>query len=155
MPSGTQGEASGLAADFAAYVRKEMHDRKWSIAQVAAGIGMSKSYTDVRINGERGFTVRDFEAFARMVDLEPEELLVRVQLPAAAGYQGRLVPSYEVTTTKGDVLVRRIEDADPPMRDDNIVRGKFGVRPSSEDALREVAAESDVAHEEDTDDYTP
>lgn len=155
MPSGTQGEASGLAADFAAYVRREMRDRKWSIAQVAEGIGMSKSYTDVRINGERGFTVRDFEMFARMVDLEPEELLVRVQLPAAAGYPGRLVPTYEVTTTKGDVVVRRVEDADPPMPDDNVVRGRFGVRPPTEDGVREVAAESDIAHEEDTDDYTP
>jgi hypothetical protein len=140
MPSGTQGEAAGLAKDFAAYVRQAMHDRKWSIAQVAAGIGMSKSYTDVRINGERGFTIRDFELFAKMVGLEPEELLVRVQLPAAADYDGRLVPAYEVTTTKGDAQVRRVIDADPPLRD-NIVHGRFGVRGSTED-LREVANES-------------
>jgi hypothetical protein len=140
MASGTQGEAEGLAKDFAAYVRKVMHERKWSIDTVASGIDMSKSYTAKRVDGRLGFTIRDFELFAQMIDLEPEELLVRVQLPAAANYDGRLVPAYEVTTTKGDAQVRRVIDADPPAAD-NIVHGRFGVRGSTED-LREVANES-------------
>ena len=154
MASGTQGEAEGLAKDFAAYVRKVMHERKWSYDYVAAGIGISKSYTAKRIDGTLGFTIRDFELFARMLNIEPEELLIRVQLPAASDYEGRLVPSYEVTTRKGAVQVRRVIDADPPAS--NVVHGRFGGRVggSTED-LQEVAADTDVPHEEDQDDYTP
>lgn len=36
----------------------------------------------------------------------------------------------------------------------NVVRGRFGVVPLDED-LEEVAAETDIPHEEDHDDYTP
>jgi hypothetical protein len=129
MASGAQGRADGLAKAFADYVRNSgfTHD------EVAKGIGMSKTYTTKRINGEGQFTVKDFEHFATMVGLDPQELLARVRLPDAAQFEGRLIPTYEVVATAGGKTVYLLEESDPKPRPANVIEGRFGVGTPGED----------------------
>lgn len=152
MAAGSQGEATGLAQDVARYVQRQIVERGLSYDDVAQAIGMSKTYTAKRITGTLVFTLRDFELLAEMFDLDPEELLARVQLPEAAEFEGRLVPRYEVVSRKGERVLRRVADADPVMGDDNVIEGRFGrnVGATTKD-LAEVA--SPIAHnDEETDD---
>lgn len=157
MASGAQEPATGLAKEFADYVRRQQHAHGWSLDDIATGIGMSKTYTTKRVSGLMQFTVKDFEQFANFIGTDPQELLARVRLPEAADYDGRLVPGYEVVSTARGKRVYLVEEATPTRRgDDNVTIGRFGadVRPDRED-LGEVAGETDVDHSEDHDDYTP
>lgn len=146
MASGKAPDVVGLAQDFARYVQRRIVDLGWSYDYVARAIGMSKGYTAKRVTGAAAFTLRDFEMIARMFDLEPEELLARVQLPEASDYEGRLVPHYEVISRRGEKVVHRVEDADPAILDGNIIRGRFGadVGTLTEDDLKAVARETDL-----------
>ncbi|MCC4250219.1 helix-turn-helix domain-containing protein [Microbacterium testaceum] len=145
MASGKEPDVVGLAQDVARYVQRRIVDLGWSYDHVARAIGMSKGYTAKRVTGAAAFTLRDFEMLARMFDLEPEELLARVQLPEASDYEGRLVPRYEVLSRRGEKVVYRTEDADPTTIDGNIIRGRFGsdVGAPTEDDLDAVARDTD------------
>lgn len=145
MASGKEPDVVGLAQDVARYVQRRIVDLGWSYDYVARAIGMSKGYTSKRITGAAAFTLRDFEMIARMFDLEPEELLVRVQLPEASDYSGRLVPRYEVVSRRGEKIVHRVEDADPATLDGNVIRGRFGanVGTPAQDDLDAVARTTD------------
>lgn len=154
MPSGTQGPADGLAKKFAEYVQQEMSARGWSYDDLAARMSMSRSYLYDRVSKNKIFTVRDFEEFAGVVDLEPQELLARVQMPFGRMYEGRLVPKYGVIGDENGMHIYRSVDAGPPLRDaSNVITANFGVRGVNEDELGEVAGEGQVDHEEDEDDY--
>lgn len=145
MASGKQPEAIGLAKDVARYVQRRIVDLDLSYDDVAKAIQMSKTYTAKRITGEMVFTLRDFELLAAMFELEPEELLARIQLPEASEYEGRLVPRYEVISRRGEKSVYRVQDADPEGLDRNIIRGRFGadVGTPTEDDLDAVARPTD------------
>lgn len=145
MASGKEPEVVGLAQDVARYVQRRIVDLGWSYDHVARAIGMSKGYTAKRVTGTAAFTLRDFEMLARMFDLEPEELLARVQLPEAGDYEGRMVPHYEVISRRGEKIIHRTEDADPTALDGNIIRGRFGsnVGAPAEDDLDAVARPTD------------
>lgn len=155
MPSGTQGPAEGLAKKFAEYVQHEMSARGWSFDDLAERMSMSRSYLYDRVSKNKIFTVRDFEEFAGVVDLEPQELLARIQTPFVRMYEGRLVPKYGVIGDENGMHIYRSVDADPPLRDtSNVIAADFGVRGAVEDEHKEVAGEDAVDHSEDTDDYT-
>lgn len=126
MASGKEPDVVGLAKDVARYVQRRIADLGWSYDYVARAIGMSKGYTAKRVIGDAAFTLRDFEMLARMFDLEPEELLARVQLPEAADYGGRMVPRYEVISRKGEKVVNRVEDAEPTAIGGEVIHGRFG-----------------------------
>lgn len=154
MPSGTQGPAEGLAKKFAEYVQHEMSARGWSFDDLAERMSMSRSYLYDRVSKNKIFTVRDFEEFAGVIDLEPQELLARVQAPFGRGYEGRLVPKYGFIGDENGIHIYRSVDADPPLRDaSNVITADFGVRGADEDELDEVAGEGQVDHEEDQDNY--
>ncbi|MFL2002269.1 helix-turn-helix domain-containing protein [Microbacterium sp. A1-JK] len=130
MASGAQGRAEGLAKHFADFVRRGglTHD------EIAKGIGMSKTYTSKRINGEGQFTLKDFERYAVLLGLEPQELLARVRLPEALEYDGRLVPEFEVVSGPSGRTVYLTRGVDPAPRPvGNVIEGRFGVGPSIED----------------------
>lgn len=141
MASGKEPDVVGLAKDTARYVQRRIADLGMSYDYVARAIGMSKGYTAKRITGDAAFTLRDFEMIAHMFELEPEELLARVQLPEAGDYEGRLVPRYEVTSRKGEKTIHRVQDADPASNSGNLIQGRFGrdVVPPAQDE-REVAS---------------
>ena len=141
MASGKEPDVVGLAKDTARYVQRRIADLGMSYDYVARAIGMSKGYTAKRITGEAAFTLRDFEMIAKMFDLEPEELLARVQLPEAGDYEGRLIPHYEVVSRKGEKTVHRVQDADPTPMGGILIEGRFGrdVGTRAQDAL-EVAS---------------
>lgn len=154
MPTGSQGPAEGLAKKFAEYVQHEMSARGWSFDDLASRMSMSRSYIHDRVAKRKIFTVRDFEEFAGLVGLEPQELLARIQTPFGRMYDGRLVPKYGVIGDENGMHFYRSVDADPPLRDtSNVIAADFGVRGANEDELDEVAGEGQVDHEEDQDDY--
>ena len=154
MPSGKQGSPEGLAKEFVEYVRARVSENKWTLDDLSELFGMSRNYIATRLRGQGLFNLKDFEAFAKAVDMEPQELLLRVQLPAAHGYPGRLVPSYEVVSTSEGAEVYLTEKAGPGPRPNPIVRGRFPVGASGEDEeLAEASGESTIDHDEDTADY--
>lgn len=154
MPTGSQGPATGLAKKFADYVQHEMSARGWSFDDLASRMSMSRSYIYDRVSKKKIFTVRDFEEFAGLVGLEPQELLARIQSPFARGYEGRMVPKYGVIGDENGMHIYRSIDADPPLRDaSNVIEGQFGVRGSGQTELGEVAGETRIDHEQDHDDY--
>lgn len=154
MPTGSQGPATGLAKTFAKYVQQQMTARAWSFDDLASKMSMSRSYLYDRVSGKKIFTVRDFEEFAHVVDLEPQELLARVQTPFTGSYDGRMVPKYGVISDETGINVYRSIDADPPLRDlSNVIQGSFGVGGAVDDEVKEVAGEDAADHEKDEDDY--
>lgn len=155
MPKGKQGAPEGLAKAFVAFVRTCATENGWSLETLAGFIGKSKGYVAPRMRGEAIFTVQDFENFANAIQMDPQELLARVQFPPAAHYEGRLIPRYGIEAGTNGMTIYRAEDADPQPRasPDNVVHGRFGVGGPLEDL--EVAAETNIDHDEDTDDYTP
>lgn len=134
MPTGKQGAPTGLAKRFAEYVLSTMSARKWSYDYLAENMGMSRNYLYTRVNQQSVFTLRDFEDFARLVGLEPNELLIRVQFPPAAAYEGRLIPRYGAVGDADGVHIVRVQDADPVLQGNaNVIEGRFGVGAPGED----------------------
>lgn len=142
MPTGKQGAPTGLAKQFADYLRERMAQKNWTIQYVADATGMSKNYIATRLREEAIFNLRDFQRVAEMLGLEPDELMVRVRFPAAATYDGKLVPKYGKTVDQSGEKFYRTEDADPPLRS-NVITGPFGVAPSEQDELPAVARPTD------------
>lgn len=117
MATGSQGNATGLALKVVEFVRMELIHRDMTIENLAKAAGLSNNYLATRLRGERLLNLRDFESIAAAFGLDPQEMLARVEFPAARGYEGRLVPLYGVTMSqKLGEEIYRTEDADPPVR---------------------------------------
>lgn len=118
MATGSQGRATGLALRFAEYVRMELVRRGMSIEALAKMTGMSTNYLATRLRGERVLNLKDFEAIADAFEIDPQEMLARVEFVPARDYRGRLVPLYGATISqKQGVEIFRTEDAVPPVKD--------------------------------------
>lgn len=96
----------------------ELVRRGMSIDALAKISGMSTNYLATRLRGERVLNLRDFEAIGNAFEIDPQEMLARVQFEPARSYRGRLVPLYGVTVSQADGMeIFRTEDAVPPVRD--------------------------------------
>lgn len=96
----------------------ELTRRGMSIDALAKVSGMSTNYLATRLRGERVLNLRDFEAIADSFEIDPQEMLARVQFEPARSYRGRLVPLYGVTVSQTQGMeIFRTEDAAPPVRD--------------------------------------
>lgn len=118
MPSGSIGPASGLALRLAEAMRDYATQRDWTTQDLANRIGRSKNYVAERLRGEKVFNLQDFEGFAELLGLDPQELMTRLEYPHTRDYEGRLVPSYGIYGTSRGVEIYREVDADPKAYDE-------------------------------------
>lgn len=99
-----------------------------SIDDLADKMTVSKNYVATRLRGERIFTLRDFEEIAAAFDLDPEEFLVRVTLPLARNFDGRMVPKFGIAaTSERGVIVFQHEESEAPVGSpfENVTRADF------------------------------
>ena len=118
MATKAQGNASGLALRFVEYIREELARRNMTIEALAKATGTSTNYLATRLRGERILNLKDFESIAVAFELDPQEMLARIEFEPARSYRGRLVPIYGATISqKQGIEIYRTDDAIPPVRE--------------------------------------
>lgn len=128
------GPPTGLAKQFTDYLRDRIAENGWTLDYLQSMTGLSRNYISIRMQEKNTFTVKDFETFAKLLRLDPQELLARVQFPLAHDYEGRLVPRYGVTVDSNGMEIYRTEDADPPLRSNvTSIEKKRNVRRHADD----------------------
>lgn len=138
MPTGKQGPPTGLAKRFAEYLKARISEHGWNLDYVASETGMSKNYIATRLRAEAIFNLRDFERVAKMLGLDAQEMLARIEFEPAAHYDGKLIPEYGVSGDRTGIHIFRAVDADPPLRG-NVIEAPFGRVGGATEDLKEVA----------------
>jgi transcriptional regulator with XRE-family HTH domain len=59
-------------------LRSILREQRWSNREAARTLGLNHTYVGSRVNGEVDLTVADIQAFAGILGLEPDALLVKL-----------------------------------------------------------------------------